>query len=186
MNSKEINIEDRTYFAIYGDFTFEEIADLRSSKLLPSKPLFLVEKIFYSKTKSLFNDDYFLHYSYNMVDTDLERFQYIQNGWTLLSVTEPPNDRNSTVFYKISSPDGIVRNISNIMIDENRKYHYYRVEGLCHALMYFQEFFKYPDWGYYDVKLENEKYRKENEKIKRRLELQNRMLIENNLKPINF
>lgn len=186
MNRAETDTPDTTYYAIFSDFTFQEIAGLISPKTLNPEPKFFIEKRYLTKTKSFFNSDCFLHFGYRLLKENFEHYQFTQNGWSIISIDEPINDRNSTVFYKISSPNGTIRNISNIMINESMKYKYFRIQGICNTLIYFQEFFKYPDWEYYDLKMEFLKLKQENEKINRKIYLQNKMLIANKLEPIKI
>ncbi|PWD99600.1 hypothetical protein DDZ16_09115 [Marinilabilia rubra] len=62
MQYQEANSLDTTYHAILEDYSFIEVTSIETAFKQNSKTLFAVKKEYSSKTKSLFDDYYFIHY----------------------------------------------------------------------------------------------------------------------------
>tara|TARA_B100001059_G_C17579166_1_gene448997 strand:+ start:145 stop:690 length:546 start_codon:yes stop_codon:yes gene_type:complete len=165
MYNKLLDSFDSKTFAIYADYSSKEILDVESAFNSNNIPLFCVLKENSGKTKSHFNDDYFVHSRYTFVDKNSTETHININNWKLLKVSEPVG-RHRISLYKVSDPLGEIREISNLDLNKSIWTEYFLIEGLCNFLKYLSQISKYPDWTYYDLNKKNEILTDEIDKLK--------------------
>ncbi len=155
MNPKIENREE-CYYAILKDLTFKEVRSLKEGFNVKSSPLFAVKVEFKGKTKSYYDESYFIHSKYTFYDNDLKIFYLTESGWSLEDINEPLDNRKGLVIYKISDPIGEIRSISNYALNKNSPHEYSHLKGICKIISYIRELTKHPDWSHSELKAEND------------------------------
>jgi hypothetical protein len=154
MANRNLESLETEIYAIADNLKFKRAVSIENAFNSRPTPILVVRKEYKGQTKSLFNDDYFIHSKYTFYDETLDVSTMNISDWVLLKATEPQN-RSREMLYSIADPLGEVRNLSNIDLNPNNKYEYFHIEGVCKIIELLRNISKYPDWSYYDLMEEN-------------------------------
>lgn len=134
---------ETSYYAIFENLEYVEVIDLQTAFKQNPKPIFAIKKENYTKSYSLYNENFISHSKYTLYNIDMSEYLVQESNWKLLNINERVGWCRETL-YTISDPNQVSKVISSKILSNGLDY--YQIEGIIKIIKLLKDLSKYDSW----------------------------------------